>query len=135
MENASGEVVIQELGPSSDTLQFIIVKEGKEGEIYPKGDGNEEEHSEEITHTAWLLHRDSKPRDKTFRCDVCDTEFQSMGDLQTHANTLHLNVPSTNPLPKSEIILKVSGLTLELKVRIKSFLMIVKIHKLGSILD
>ena len=130
MENASGEVVIQELGPSSDTLQFIIVKEGKEGEIYPKGDGNEEEHnmhSEEITHTAYIhMHRGSKPRDKTFRCDVCDTEFQSMGDLQTHANTLHLNVPSTNPLPKSEIILKVSGLTLELKVRIKSFLMIVK---------
>ena len=47
-----------------------------------------------------------------FRCDVCDVEFNTMGDLRSHANTLHLNAPSTKPLPKSVAITKVSRITM-----------------------
>ena len=43
----------------------------------------------------------SRQMQEIFRCDVCDVKFNTMGDLRSHANTLHLNAPSTKPLPKS----------------------------------
>ena len=49
----------------------------------------------------------SKVLEEFFKCDICDKNFESMNDLQSHANTIHLNLPTTSPLPQSVIVPKV----------------------------
>ena len=109
MENSASEVVIHDISPSSDTLQFIIVKDGEDNdkdhmiqnqdEHYSAYDGQEKEEG---------IQNVSLPRNEIFRCDVCDKDFKSMNELQRHANALHLNAKPTDPLPKTVALRKVS---------------------------
>ena len=113
MENSGSEVIIQDISPSSDTLQFIIVKDGEENEKDHMSEDQDEHYSAyegqgEVEGNQNVPLNTSQPRNKIFRCDVCDKDFPSMNDLRSHANILHLNAPPTNPLPNTVALPKVS---------------------------
>ena len=112
MEN---EIVIKSITTSSDTMQFMIVKNSSEGtndDILVENSGGKDglcdSNKIPLTDKNVSQPNSSGPPNEIFRCDVCDIEFESMGDLRSHANTLHLNAPSSKPLPKSTPIAKVS---------------------------
>ena len=126
MEKTSSEVIVQDICPSSNTLKFIMVEENE---------GDEENTLVEIQHKK--RHNDKVksrkrvrgelpnikiPREEIFRCDVCDTEFESMGDLQSHVNTLHLHASPTKSLPKTVVMAKVSHIfRIQLSILIKKY--------------
>ena len=108
MEN---EIIIKSISSSSDNMQFMIVKSQLEG-------SNEDvlTQNNDINHGGFCDNKETrlphknvseKQPDENFRCDVCKVEFDSIGSLRTHVNTLHLNAPSSKPLPKSVPISKV----------------------------
>ena len=111
MEN---EIVIKSITSSSDTMQFMIVQKSPEpsnddilvGKIDAKNALCDNKEST-LPNQNVPLTNSSGPPNEIFRCDVCDIEFESMGELRSHANTLHLNVPATKELPKSVPISKV----------------------------
>ena len=111
MEN---EIVIKSITSSSDTMQFMIVQNSPEpsnddilvGKIDAKNALCDNKEST-LPNQNVPLTNSSGPPNEIFRCDVCDIEFESMGELRSHANTLHLNVPATKELPKSVPINKV----------------------------
>ena len=49
----------------------------------------------------------SKVSEEFFKCDICNKNFESMSNLQSHANTIHLKLPPTSPLTQSVIVPKV----------------------------
>ena len=49
----------------------------------------------------------SKALEEFFKCDICNKNFESMSNLQSHANTIHLKLPPTSPLTQSVIVPKV----------------------------
>ena len=112
MEKTSNEVILQDICPSSNTLQFIMVEENEgDDENTLVEIQHKKRHNDKVKRRKRVpgeLPNNKNPREEIFRCDVCDTEFESMGDLQSHVNTLHLHASPTNPLPKTVVIAKVS---------------------------
>ena len=110
MEN---EVVIKSISSSSDTMQFMVVQNDTEcidnDVLTVKNDGlcDNKKEARVVHQNVSSQHASGQPQE-FFRCGVCDVEFSTMGDLSSHANTLHLNAPSTKPLPKALPITKVS---------------------------
>ena len=110
MEN---EVIIKSISSSSDTLEFMVVQNEAEGIdnniLTVKNDGlcDNKKEARVVHQNVSSQHASGQPQE-FFRCGVCDVEFSTMGDLSSHANTLHLNAPSTKPLPKAVPITKVS---------------------------
>ena len=128
MEDNKSKIRIGEVVPSSTTLQFII-EAGKENPYHNEevekpcqlnklnrkdvggfalitktinSDGSEKEDLGRFVESAA-----SKVSEEFFKCDICDKSFESMNDLQSHANTIHLNLPPASTLPQSVIVPKV----------------------------
>ena len=112
------EVIMQEL-PQTGSLQFIIVEGSdediendilkSEAAIAASSDDNLNANESAESH-APVQERGGKSKNvfrEVFRCDVCDVDFESMNELQSHANKIHLKLPEASPLPQSVPIPKV----------------------------
>ena len=102
MEN---EIIIKSISSSSDNMQFMIVKSQSEGSnddvLTENNDINYGEFCDNKETRPSYKNVSVKQPEEAFRCDVCKVEFDSIGGLRTHVNTLHLNAPSSKPLVKS----------------------------------
>ena len=102
MEN---EIIIKSISSSSDNMQFMKVKSQPEGRnddvLTENNEINYGENCDNKETRPSYKNVSAKQPEENFRCDVCKVEFDSIGGLRTHVNSLHLNAPSSKPLVKS----------------------------------
>ena len=102
MEDLTSKVVIQDIAPSSDRLQFIILKDSQDSVTdqrqYNQANSCDIDEGQNTNSGIFVQSTPSKVGEEFFRCDVCDTDFESLKDLQQHANVVHLDIPAAIPL-------------------------------------